>query len=763
MKQTPRVSWVKANNDARNNYKAVLAEKLNNLNLSNSLTCKDVNCQVHREELEHYTMEVMGAMEQAAKECLPMTGNGRQGNKGNKVVAGWSENVRPYAEESKFWGSIWVSLGRPSRGECFDRMKDSKRQYKYAVRRLKKVNDRIKNDKFVASVLEGGVNIFKEIRKLRGAGTTLSSRIDEEVGSDAIADHFASIYKDLYNRVELGTKLDKVKDNINLAITNASSSQLERINEQVVGEALKVMKANKHDAVFDIASDCIINGPPELITHLIRLLKLYISHGSIPYSLLLCTLIPLVKDNLGDITVSGNYRAIAGGCLVLKLLDIVVLQLEGDKLDFDQMQFAYQAKASTTMCSWTVTAVVDHFNRKGSAVYGAAMDMSKAFDLVEWEQLFITLVKREVEPIFLRIMLYIYMHQKCDVKWGDRYSSRFSVTNGVRQGAISSAILFAVYIDEILVILRNSGFGCTIHGVFLGAMVFADDIILLSGTISGLQTMVDLCDQFSSSKNLKFGTDINPDKSKTKCIVFSKKKNELKPAVHIQLNGNALPWVANVKHLGNTLQNDNSMKTDILQKRAKYIAKVNSLLQEFHYVTPNILTKLVNIYATSFYGSGLWNLDSSECEKVYTSWNVTIRQIFKINRCTHRNLIESVSQCLHLKVMLASRFVTFFRSLINCSKVNVRFLARLCQADQRTVLGRNLSSLLDQCGTPELKAEDLTSMMIKRKCHYSRLSDTEQWKASMLKELVEIRDGQLKLENLDAEEVALIIEHLCTK
>ena len=102
-------------------------------------------------------------------------------------------------------------------------------------------------------------------------------------------------------------------------------------------------------------------------------------------------------------------------------------------------------------------------------------------------------------------------------------------------------------------------------------------------------------------------------------------------------------------------------------------------------------------------------------------------------------------------------------SLINCSKVNVRFLARLCQADQRTVLGRNLSSLLDQCGTPELKADDLTSMMIKRKCCYSRLSDTEQWKASMLKELIEIRDGQLKLENLDAEEVAIIIEHLCTK
>ena len=93
---------------------------------------------------------------------------------------------------------------------------------------------------------------------------------------------------------------------------------------------------------------------------------------------------PLVKNNLADKTSSENYRAIAGGSLLLKLLDIVILILEGDKLGFDPMQFAYQPKASTTMCSWTATAVIEHFTRNGTAVFGAAMDMSKAFDLVEW-------------------------------------------------------------------------------------------------------------------------------------------------------------------------------------------------------------------------------------------------------------------------------------------------------------------------------------------------------------------------------------------
>ena len=67
------------------------------------------------------------------------------------------------------------------------------------------------------------------------------------------------------------------------------------------------------------------------------------------------------------------------------------------------------------MCSWTATTVIEHFNKNGSVVYGCAMDRSKAFDLVEWVDLFITLIEKGVEPIFLRIMLHIYKNQNCDV------------------------------------------------------------------------------------------------------------------------------------------------------------------------------------------------------------------------------------------------------------------------------------------------------------------------------------------------------------
>jgi hypothetical protein len=85
--------------------------------------------------------------------------------------------------------------------------------------------------------------------------------------------------------------------------------------------------------------------------------------------------------------------------------------VDGDKLDYDQLQFGFQAKSSTSMCSLVAKAVIEHFDRNGSTVYGCAKDLTKAFDLVEWSKLFSILKQRNVSTVFLRILLFIYTHQ----------------------------------------------------------------------------------------------------------------------------------------------------------------------------------------------------------------------------------------------------------------------------------------------------------------------------------------------------------------
>ena len=85
--------------------------------------------------------------------------------------------------------------------------------------------------------------------------------------------------------------------------------------------------------------------------------------------------------------------------------------------------------------------------------------------------------------------------------------------------------------DELLVELRRLGIGCRVADVFMGAVGFCDDLLLLASTRDGMQVMLDTCQRFASKFNLMFSTDPNPEKSKTKCIfVCGKSKNLQKPA-----------------------------------------------------------------------------------------------------------------------------------------------------------------------------------------------------------------------------------------
>ena len=55
----------------------------------------------------------------------------------------------------------------------------------------------------------------------------------------------------------------------------------------------------------------------------------------------------------------------------------------------------------------------------------------------------------------------------------------------------------------------------------------------------------------------------------------------------------------------------------------------------------------------------------SQCvSKLYTAWNTAIRILFNVPRDTNRYLIESISQCLHVKTVLRSFLHKLERNLM---------------------------------------------------------------------------------------------------
>ena len=74
-----------------------------------------------------------------------------------------------------------------------------------------------------------------------------------------------------------------------------------------------------------------------------------------------------------------------------------------------------------------------------------------------FDQLFKKLLSRKVPHIVVRTLIYIYEEQEGCVKLAGVSSTRFSITNGTRQGSVLSPTLFSVYLDDLLKLLRQKG------------------------------------------------------------------------------------------------------------------------------------------------------------------------------------------------------------------------------------------------------------------------------------------------------------------
>ena len=220
-----------------------------------------------------------------------------------------------------------------------------------------------------------------------------------------------------------------------------------------------------------------------------------------------------------------------------------------------------------------------------------------------------------------------------------------------------SALFYCVYVDDLFLHLRNNRTGCWINGEFMGILGYADDNVLLSPTLDGLQQMIRTCEQYAKEHNLSFSTNTNSHKCKTKCMAFTQDDRNLQP---LRLSGNNLPWVKSVRHLGNKIENKlNGMSQDMREKRAQFIQRNNELCQEFSFSDPHTKLKLNMIYNSHFTGSTTWDLFCKEAESIEKTWNVAMRKMLNLNRCTHRYFIEPLSGTKHIKFLLIKRFINF--------------------------------------------------------------------------------------------------------
>ena len=500
--------WYKASSSQVKDYAQDLHMLINNIIIDvDVLCCRNAHCKdiTHIKKLDDLSHDLLDCITTAVRDNIPSGANSAAHN-----IPGWNSYVQPFKDDSIFWKAIWVSAGRPVDTELHRVYRNCRQKYKLAIKKVKKHESDLRKNKFLSACLDNKVSdILTDIKAMRSKGSSHANVIDGHTSSESIANHFKEIYTDIYNTHTDRDDLDQfIQENDNM-IGQSDVELVDKISPTLVKNIILNFSNNKNDSVYDWKSDALKAGADFIVDPLCDLLRSLIIHGHIPKIFLLCSLVPIVKNNNASKLSSSNYRLIAISSLLLKVFDHILIELSQPNLKPSIYQYGFQSGISTGMCTWSVLETINYFRNRDTPVFLCLMDLTKAFDLVKLSLLFKKL-SQKVSPILLRFLIFSYLNQECVVAWNGVRSSSFTIANGVRQGAVLSPALFNVYIDDVFHELSQSGFGCKINSNYFGCVGYADDIALLAPSRAALQEMINICAKYFYHHGTNISTDPNP-------------------------------------------------------------------------------------------------------------------------------------------------------------------------------------------------------------------------------------------------------------
>ena len=103
----------------------------------------------------------------------------------------------------------------------------------------------------------------------------------------------------------------------------------------------------------------------------------------------------------------------------------------------------------------------------------------------------------------IKILKSLYRNTRAKFNLGNIETNWVESKRGLRQGCTLSPLLFTIYLEELAMRIRNTNIGINVNGEKLGALMFADDIILITETKEELQTLLNEIRKYEDA-NMKF-------------------------------------------------------------------------------------------------------------------------------------------------------------------------------------------------------------------------------------------------------------------
>ena len=258
-------------------YKNLLDDLLNFVDIPVDLVdCQDVFCDRHTDCINTIFERIIECITLAAEIAIPKYKN-------KPVFHGWNRYIRYFREKSIYWHIIWKQAGFPNEGHIADIRRLARKKYHDAIKWVKINSDKLLREKIAQTLYDSSNKLFwKEIKKINPDYKSKTNVLDGNIGKENIACRLRDKYKQLYcefNEDNYDEVFGKICDSISSKCLMGNCCCSHEIHSDDIYKAIREIKSNKFDPIYQISSNCIKNSTSNLVEYFCFVFNKMLMHG----------------------------------------------------------------------------------------------------------------------------------------------------------------------------------------------------------------------------------------------------------------------------------------------------------------------------------------------------------------------------------------------------------------------------------------------------------------------------------------------------